>query len=114
VGRPLSDAIAAAKAAKVPVSTIAFGTQNGTVTYQGETISVPADDTALSAIASQTGGSFHTAHSASELESVYRNIGSQIGYTTKHREISWRFLLIGALLAFAAGGTSMLWSGRLV
>ena len=114
VGRSIDEAIAAARAAKVPVSTIAFGTQTGTVTYQGETIAVPADDAALSAIASQTGGSFHTAHTASELESVYRNIGSQIGYTTKHREISWRFLLIGSLLAFAAGGASMLWSGRLV
>lgn len=114
VGRGIDQAIAAARAAKVPVSTIAFGTPTGTVTYQGETIPVPADDAALAQIAAQTGGSFHTAHSSGELESVYRNIGSQIGYTTKHQEISWRFLLIGLLLAFAAGGTSMLWSGRLV
>jgi len=114
VGRGIDQAIAAARAAKVQVSTIAFGTPNGSVTYQGQTIPVPADDAALSQIASQTGGSFHTAHSAGELESAYRNIGSQIGYTTKHKEISWRFLLIGLLFAFAAGGASMLWSGRLV
>ena len=30
-----------------------------------------------------------------------------------HRDISWRFLLIGLLFALAAAGTSMLWSGRL-
>jgi Ca-activated chloride channel family protein len=114
VGRGIDQAIAAARAAKVQVSTIAFGTQNGTVTYEGETIPVPADDDALAQIALQTGGSFHEAHSARELESVYKDIGSQIGYTTKHKEISWRFLLIGSLLAFAAGGSSMLWSGRLV
>ena len=113
VGRGINEAIAAAQAAHVPVSTIAFGTQDGTVTYEGETIPVPADDAALSQIASQTGGSFHTAHTQNELESVYQNIGSQIGYTTKHHEISWRFLMIGLLLALAASGTSLLWSGRL-
>jgi Ca-activated chloride channel family protein len=114
VGRSIEQAIAAANTAKVPVSTIAFGTPNGTVTYEGQTIPVPADDAALAQIANQTGGSFHTAASQSELESVYKNIGSQIGYTTKREEISWRFLLIGSLLAFAAGASSMLWSGRLV
>ena len=113
VGRGIDQAIAAARAAHVPVSTIAFGTPDGTVTYQGETIPVPADDAALSQIASQTGGTFHTATSQSELEQVYKNIGSQVGYTTKNHEISWRFLMIGLLLALAAGGSSLLWSGRL-
>ena len=113
VGRSIDDAIAAAKAAHVEVSTIAFGTQTGTVTYQGETIPVPADDAALSQIASQTGGSFHTAATQGELEQVYKNIGSQIGYSTKTHEISWRFLMIGLLLALAAGASSLLWSGRL-
>ena len=31
------------------------------------------------------------------------NIGSQIGYTTKHRDISWRFLAIGLLYAYKKG-----------
>ena len=113
VGRSVDDAITAARAAHVEVSTIAFGTQGGTVTYEGETIPVPADDATLSRIASETGGSFHTAHTANELESVYQNIGSQIGWTTKQHEISWRFLMIGRLLALAASGASLLWSGRL-
>lgn len=114
VGRPVSQAIAAAKKAGVEVSTIAFGTLSGTVTYQGQTIPVPYDAPTLRAIAQQTGGSFHTAHTVNELESVYQNIGSQIGYTTVQRDISWRFLLTGLLVLLAAGGTSMLWSGRLV
>ncbi|HEY2272275.1 MAG TPA: VWA domain-containing protein [Jatrophihabitantaceae bacterium] len=113
-GRPLSSAIAAAKAAHVPVSTIAFGTPNGTVAGDnGQAIPVPADDAALSQIAQQTGGTFHTATSAQELQTVYRDIGSQIGYTTKHHDISWRFLLTGVLIMLAAAGTAMLWSGRL-
>jgi len=113
VGRPVSQAVQAAKAAGVQVSTIAFGTDSGTVTYKGETIPVPADKQTLSEIAGDTGGSFHTATSAQELEKVYADIGSQIGYTTEHHDISWRFLMLGLLLALGAAGTSMLWAGRL-
>jgi Ca-activated chloride channel family protein len=113
-GRRVTDASAAAKKAGVEVSTIAFGTDTGTVTFDGQTIPVPADKPTLDYIAQQTGGSFHTATSEQELKSVFANIGSQIGYTTVHRDISWRFLAIGLLFALAAAGASMLWSGRLV
>ena len=114
VGRTVGEAIAAAKKAGVKVSTIAFGTQSGTVTIHGISRQVPADDDALRQIAESTGGSFHTAHSEQELSSVYQDIGSQIGYTIRHRDISWRFLLGGVLFLFAAGGAAMLWAGRLV
>lgn len=114
VGRPVTDAIAAAKQAGVPVSTIAFGTPDGTVTYQGQTIPVPADVNTLSSIAQQTGGSFHTAYSEGQLRAAYADIGSQIGYTTAHRDISWRFLVAGLLSLLVAAATSMLWAGRLV
>jgi Ca-activated chloride channel homolog len=76
-------------------------------------VPVPADTAALSQIALQTGGSFHTATSVQELQAVYKDIGSQIGYTTKNRDISWRFLAVGLLFTLAAPGASMLWSGRL-
>jgi Ca-activated chloride channel family protein len=114
VGRSLSSAADAAKKANVQVSTIAFGTDTGTVTYDGETIPVPADKQALRQLAEATGGSFHTATTVNELESVYKDIGSQIGYSTEHRDISWRFLLAGVLLLLVAGGASLLWAGRLV
>lgn len=114
-GRSISSAIAAARAAHVPVSTIAFGTPTGTVSGEnGQQIPVPADDAALHRIAAQTGGSFHTATSVQELESVYKDIGSQIGYTTAHKPITWRFLVAGLLFTLAAAGMSLLWGGRLV
>lgn len=112
-GRSVNSAVAAARRAHVQVSTIAFGTPNGTVTIMGRTQLVPADDATLSSIAQRTGGSFHTAHSEQELRSVYADIGSQIGYVTHQRDISWRFLLGGLLALFAAGAVSLLWSGRL-
>jgi Ca-activated chloride channel family protein len=113
VGRSISDAVSAAQRAHVQISTIAFGTPNGTVTIRGVTQQVPADDQALRQIADQTGGSFHTAHSEQELASVYKDIGSQIGYTIKQRDISWRYLLTGLLFLFGAGGTALVWAGRL-
>jgi Ca-activated chloride channel family protein len=113
VGRRVSDAAAAAKKANTPVSTIAFGTDSGTVEVQGQLQSVPADKTTLRGLAQATGGSFHTAASVEELKSVYQDIGSQIGYTTQERDISWRFMFVGLLCAIAAGAVSLLWSGRL-
>jgi Ca-activated chloride channel family protein len=114
VGRSISAAVAAAQKARVQVSTIAFGTQNGTVPINGTLQPVPADEDALRQIAQATGGSFHTAHNEQELASVYQDIGSQIGYVTRHRDISWRFMLIGLLFLMGAGGAAMLWAGRLV
>jgi Ca-activated chloride channel homolog len=110
----VSDAAAAARRAGVQVSTIAFGTDGGTVSVDGQTIPVPADKVTLDQWARSTGGSYHAAASVQELESVYANIGSQIGYTTEHRDISWRFLTVGLMFALAAAGTSMLWAGRLM
>lgn len=114
VGRTVPQAIAAARKAGVQVSTIAFGTPNGTVTSNGQTVTVPADTRTLKQIADETGGSFHTAASESELRSVYSDIGSQIGYTTKKKDISYGFLVTGLLFLFATSGAAMLWSGRLV
>jgi Ca-activated chloride channel homolog len=113
-GRTVDSAAAAAKSASVPVSTVAFGTDSGTISIDGDQILVPADKTTLKALADDTGGSFHTAASAEELRSVYANIGSQIGYTTTHRSISGRYLDVGLLLALAAAAASLLWAGRLL
>ena len=114
VGRSVQAGIDEANKQHVQISTIAFGRPDGTVTYKGRTIPVPADDATLASIARQTGGSFHTAHSDSELRSVYKDIGTQIGYQKAHKDNSWRFFAIGIFALFAAAGTSMLWAGRLV
>jgi len=113
VGRSVATAAAAAKKANTPVSTIAFGTDGGTVDVQGMVQAVPSDKVTLRGLAEATGGSFHTATSVEELKSVYKDIGSQIGYTHAQRDISWRFMFAGLLLALAAGSVSLLWSGRL-
>jgi Ca-activated chloride channel family protein len=113
-GHSLTSAEAAARAAGIAVSTVAFGTDNGTVVQDGVRRAVPADKDALRALALTTGGSFHTAASAEELQSVYASIGSQIGYENKTINISWRYLAFGLLLALLAAAGAMLWSDRLV
>jgi Ca-activated chloride channel family protein len=114
-GRRPDQAAAAAKQARVSVSTIAFGTDNGTVDIPGYGPQpVPADKPTLRDLAEATGGTFNVAASAEALQSVYRNIGQQIGYTTTRKVISWRFLATGLLLALTAAATSMLWAGRIV
>lgn len=114
IGRSVADAETAAKQANTPVSTIAFGTDNGTVTVDGQTTPVRVDKATLRELAQSTGGTFHSAASAEELQSVYKDIGSQIGYTKAERDISWRFMLAGLLAMIGAGAVSLLWSGRLV
>jgi Ca-activated chloride channel family protein len=74
---------------------------------------VPPDQRTLQEIANDTGGKYQAAESAQSLQTVYANIGSQIGYTTVHKDISWRFLVIGLLFAMSAAATSMLWAGRI-
>jgi len=113
-GRTPEQAAAAAKAAGVPVSTIAFGTLNGTVNLPGYGPQpVPADRPTLRELAEATGGSYHDAPSSEALQSAYRDIGQQVGYTTTRRIVSWRFLVAGLLFTLAAGATSLLWAGRI-
>jgi Ca-activated chloride channel family protein len=114
VGREASQAIDAARAAGVPVSTIAFGTDYGTLDLEGETVPVPVDRATLKDIADQTGGSYSEAASASELEQVYSDLGSQIGYTTEPKDVSAWFVRAGVLLALVGAALSLLWTSRLV
>jgi Ca-activated chloride channel homolog len=114
-GRSPQQGATAAKQAGIAISTIAFGTDNGTVDIPGYGPQpVPADKTTLREVADDTGGTFHAASSAEELRSVYSNIGSQIGFTDARKVIAWRFLTIGLLFTLAAALASLLWSGRLV
>jgi Ca-activated chloride channel family protein len=114
VGRDDTQAIDAAREAGVPVSTIAFGTDYGTLDLDGETVPVPVDRATLENIADQTGGSYSEAASAAELEQVYADLGSQIGYTTEPQDISPRFVRGGVVLVLLGAVLSLLWTNRLV
>jgi hypothetical protein len=63
----------------------------------------------LTKIAEITGGSYHLATSAGELENVFRNLPTYL--ITKHiiQEISVAFAALGALLAAIAIALSWIW-----
>ena len=114
VGRPDDVAIEAAKAAGVPVSTIAYGTPDGTITIEGQTVAVPADDAALQAIAEGTGGQFFSAESGDQLRQVYDQIGKTVGFDVETREVTATFVGFALVLLTLAAAASLFWSSRLV
>jgi len=111
------DGAARAKAAGIPVFTIALGTPQGTLTrsFGGftRTIPVPPDPATLRAIATTTGGTFSAARSASAVKAAYANLGSRIGRKPGLRGVTSSFLALAAALVAGAVALSMLWSPRL-
>lgn len=113
VGRPNEEAAQAASQAKVPVYTIAFGTDDGTVAVEGRLVPVPVNRDALRQLAETTGGKAFDATSAKELRQVYADIGSSIGFRKVPREVTSWFVGLGLAFALAAAGGSLVWMSRL-
>ncbi|AFM15357.1 Mg-chelatase subunit ChlD [Mycolicibacterium chubuense NBB4] len=101
-------AFTAARAAKeqhVGISTISFGTPDGTVNLNNQEIPVPVDDSTLQKISEISGGQTFHASTLDQLNGVYDTLQSIIGYETVPGDASapWTGLavlgLIAALLA---------------
>lgn len=112
-GRSPEQAAEAALAANIAVSTIAYGTPEGTVEVNGQLIPVPVDGPALERLAKTTRGAYYEAASGEELQKVYQDIGSSVGFRTIRREVSVWFIGFGLLAAFSAAVASLVWSSRL-
>lgn len=115
-GRPDDEAVAAAVDAGVPVSTIAFGTDDPTVTVesQGQTVPVPVDESALQAIAEGTEGTFFQAGSTAELHTVYDEIDADVTVVPADRDIAEWFAAGALVLLVVAALVSMLTTSRVV
>ncbi|HET6987475.1 MAG TPA: VWA domain-containing protein [Kribbella sp.] len=112
-GRPIDEAAQAAEQAGVPVSTIAYGTPQGTVNLEGRDIPVPADSEALQGLADATSGSFYAAESDEQLRDVYSDLQSSIGWTTEPREITNLVAGVALAAALLAALASLRWFSRL-
>lgn len=112
-GRSTAEAAAAARAAKVPVSTIAFGTPYGVVTIDGQTISVPPSKPTLRRLATDTGGRAYEAAAGSQLSQVYKHIGTSLGYRTERQESTSGYFGTALLLALVTAALSLAWFARL-
>lgn len=112
-GRPDINAAEAAAAEGIPVWTVSFGTPNGEIFLQGDTIAVPVNAGALERVAEATGGEFFSAASSAELTSILDAVGSEVGFEEEQREVTDWFAIAGLFaLALAAAG-SLFWAQRL-
>src|SRR6266536_576445 len=108
-GRPIEQAAQAAAEAHVPVSTIAYGTPDGRLGDRP----VPVDPAALRQLAEATGGTFYQAASGEELQHVYQDVGTSIGFRTERRDMSSWFVGLALLAALGAAVPSLFWFSRL-
>lgn len=113
VGRPNSSGVTIAREAGLPVNTIAFGTDRGFITYQGQIVPVPANRPALRAVAEDTGGRAFDAASAEQLADVFTSLGTAVGFETEDRDVSGVFMAAALVLGSAAGAGSLRWFSRL-
>ncbi len=120
IGRPIETATAEAIRARIPVSTVAFGTADGEVTIEDPespgtflTVPVPVDEDTLRGIAEDTGGSFFVTSSSDELAEVYRDIGTSIGFETVDRDVGDWFLAAALILSATTAVLSLAWFQRL-
>lgn len=114
-GRSPEQAAEAAVEADMPVSTIAYGTPEGTIPGPyGQPQTVPVNEDVLRQLSESTGGAFYTADTDQRLDAVYEDIGSSIGYRTENTEITPWLVVAGLLLALAGASLSLRWFSRLI
>ncbi|TVT47487.1 VWA domain-containing protein [Amycolatopsis rhizosphaerae] len=102
-----------AKKEQVPISTISFGTDHGTVEIDGRQVPVDVDDGSLQEVARLSGGDFYQAGSAEQLKQVYRDLGEQIGYELKEADASRPWVMLGTLALIVSAGTALVLGQRL-
>jgi Ca-activated chloride channel family protein len=105
---------------KIPVYTVALGSQNGTLTHTdpntGAVIStekVPPDLLTLQDIAHDTGGQFFATADATRLAAVYRNLGTRLTKFKEKRQVTSAFAGGAIVLLLAGAGFGLTRGGRL-
>lgn len=100
---------AQAKKQKIPIYTIAYGTETGYVDVDGKRERVAPDKAALKKIAQTTGGKAWGADSAGELKNVYKDVRSEVGYEEVKTETTaqWAFYALAFAVVAALGAVSM-------
>ena len=100
----------------IPIYTVSLGTQDALIPNPGgfgPPVPVPPDPALLRDIARASGGRAFTAEDDSQLSSIYKALGSQLGTKGKKREITAVFALGGIAMLLAAAAASGRIAGRL-
>lgn len=106
-----------AKEEKIPIYTVALGTEDGTIEVERrdgttETRPVPPDPEALAEIARASGGKTFTADTTDGLSAVYERLGSQLGTKNEKRQVTSAVTGGGLVLLLAGAALSLGWLGR--
>ena len=102
---------------RVPIYTVALGTDAGTIEVETPNgvvqRGVPPDRDTLRRLAETSGGRYFEADDRPELNEVYERLGSQVAKRDEPREVTAAFAGAGALLLLGGGGLSLHWFRRL-
>jgi len=112
---PLAVARDAAKL-HIPIYTVSLGTENALIPNPGgfgPPVPVPPDPELLRNIAKASGGRAFTAEDDSQLSSIYKSLGNQLGTQGRKSEITAAFALAGIAMLLAAAAASSRVAGRL-
>jgi Ca-activated chloride channel family protein len=113
------DVVQQTKKYKIPVYTVALGSQDGTLTHTDpntgatSTEPVPPDLLTLQDIARDTGGQFFATADARQLAAVYRNLGTRLTKTKEKRQVTSAFAGGAIVLLLAGAGFGLARGGRL-
>ena len=112
------DAADIANELQVPIYTVALGTATGQALIPdgrgGSRLqTVPPDPETLKAVAERTGGQFYDAPSAGQLDKVYDDIGTKIGFRKERKDATHWPLGAGVALLVVAAGLSLAWQQKL-
>ena len=116
VGRETAAGADEAVEAGVPVFTIAFGTEDGTISdpVTGEVVPVPVRPADLADVADRTGGAAFEAESGQELADAYDEIRESLGETLGEAtetitELTWRWALASVVVLATAWLLALWW-----
>ena len=112
-GRDPVEVAREARRRRIPINTVALGTDEGVVQIGVNTLAVPPDRETMKQIARVSGGRYSDAPDEDQLKSIYERLGSRLGSETEQQEITAAFAGGGLLLLLAGGLLSLRWSGRL-
>jgi Ca-activated chloride channel family protein len=106
----IDNATAAANAAQahIPVDTIGIGARNQTTMVHGQVVD-GVDEQALQSIASATGGHYYYASDEGQLNHIYSDLGSHIGWVTTNLDLTVPFLAFGTIILVVGGLFSLRW-----
>lgn len=116
-GRDPVEAAREARTVRVPIYTVALGTEQGRIRVRQRDGServerVPPDPETLERIAAASGGRAFAVEDAARLGEVYERLGSQVATRREKREVTNAFAGGALLLVLAGGALSLAWFGR--